>query len=184
MVKSSLKSSKARPTDCPCHSGARLNVCCGPLHRGEHTAATPEALMRSRYAAFALGLGDYLVDTMATTHPDRTVSRDELSRELATSRTSQRFLGLQILHTSAEGGEGVVLFHARIFERGADCSFAELSRFVREDGAWRYASGILVHAPDLPREPAALAALDLATFRDIAERVAAREARGDTRDAR
>jgi SEC-C motif-containing protein len=96
--------------------------------------------MRSRYAAFALGLGEYLVDTLASAHPDRDRPREALVTELSRAKDRQRFLGLHILR--AEGDK--VLFDARIFERGQDRSFAELSKFVREDGRWRYASGRVV----------------------------------------
>jgi len=65
-------------------------------------------------------------------------------------RDRQRFMKLTILHASASGDDGEVLFAARIFEKGRDCSFAELSTFTREDGEWRYASGILVPGEDLP----------------------------------
>jgi len=112
--------------------------------------------MRSRYSAFALGLGDYLVDTLAASHPDRAAPRDALARELSRMRERQRFMGLAILHTSATEREGEVLFAARIFEKGQDRSFAELSRFVREDGAWRYESGILVPGDQLPEDVSTL----------------------------
>ncbi|WP_394839843.1 hypothetical protein LVJ94_23430 [Pendulispora rubella] len=133
--------SKMRPRDCPCHSGARYGACCEPFHSGAAQAPTPEALMRSRYAAFALGLGAYLVETLAADHPDRAVPLETLARELARARETQRFMGLEIRETSASGERGEVLFHARIFERGQDRSFTERSQFVKEDGAWRYASG-------------------------------------------
>ena len=93
--------------------------------------------MRSRCAAFALGLGEYLVDTLASSHPDRDLPREALVTELSHAKDRQRFLGLRIVR--AEGDE--VLFEAHIFERGQDRSFAELSTFVCEDGRWRYASG-------------------------------------------
>jgi SEC-C motif-containing protein len=112
--------------------------------------------MRSRYAAFALGLGEYLVKTFAADHPDRALPRAELVNSLSSARQVQRFLDLCILHTSSEGDDGEVLFHARIFERGADRSFAELSSFRREGGAWRYASGVLVPAERLPKDPRVL----------------------------
>jgi SEC-C motif-containing protein len=104
--------------------------------------------MRSRYAAFALGRGEYLVDTLARDHPDRALPRTELARELSRVHERQRFLGLTILY--ADGDE--VLFFARIFERGADRSFAELSTFVQEDGAWRYARGICLPRRELPEK--------------------------------
>ena len=97
--------------------------------------------MRSRYAAFALGLGNYLVDTLAEAHGDHAAPRELLVRELSQVKDRQRFLGLRVLSSYAEGDEGEVVFAARIFERGADRSFTERSRFVREGGAWRYLSG-------------------------------------------
>src|SRR3954447_25143084 len=108
--------------------------------------------MRSRYAAFALGLGEYLVRTLASTHPDREEPREELARSLGRARAQQRFVGLRILEatTAPTGDTGEVLFYARIFERGADRSFAERSTFVREAGAWRYASGVFVPRSELP----------------------------------
>src|SRR5690606_6815057 len=51
---------------CPCGSGRAYDGCCGPLHDGA-PAPTAEALMRSRFAAFALGLDAYV---LASWHPD------------------------------------------------------------------------------------------------------------------
>src|SRR5687767_51212 len=154
-----------RPRDCPCGSGERYAACCGPLHEGKRSAATPEALMRSRFAAFAVGAGMYLVDTLAADHPDHPgrsgLHKDLLARELGRAREKQRFLGLRILY--AENDE--VLFVARIFEKGSNRSFAELSRFVREDGAWRYASGDSVPHERLPED---LDNLDRETFVELA----------------
>lgn len=112
--------------------------------------------MRSRFAAFALGRGDYLVRTLAASHPDRALPEAELARELARAKEKQRFLDLWILHASETGTVGEVLFYARIFERGADRSFAELSTFDREPAGWRYASGVLVPGARLPRDVRAL----------------------------
>ena len=50
---------------CPCGSPLALDECCGRYHQGA-AAPDPEALMRSRYSAFALGLNTYL---LATWHP-------------------------------------------------------------------------------------------------------------------
>lgn len=112
--------------------------------------------MRSRFAAFALGLGDYLVDTLAAAHPDRAAPRDALARELGRVKERQRFLDLRIVDTREDGDRGEVLFHARVFERGQDRSFAELSSFVREGGAWRYAAGDLLAGAELPCAPGEL----------------------------
>jgi SEC-C motif-containing protein len=142
-----------RPKSCPCHSGRRYAECCEHRHDGTQPAETPEALMRSRFSAFALGLGEYLVETLAANHPDRAAPRDVLARELSRARDTQRFLGLRIIHAATAGNRGEVLFHARIFERGENRSFAELSTFTREDGRWRYASGELLPHDALPCAP-------------------------------
>ena len=97
--------------------------------------------MRSRYAAFALGLGEYLVDTLSEDHADRATPRADLIRELSRVKQTQRFMGLEIRDTKMEGDHGEVTFHARIFEKGQDRSFTEHSHFVRENGEWRYAFG-------------------------------------------
>lgn len=141
------------PRECPCCSGQRYAVCCGPLHRGEREAEAPAVLMRSRFAAFAIGLGAYLADTLASGHADVALPREALVRELSRARERQRFLGLRIVHAESPAptsDEGEVLFFARIFEKGHDRSFVELSHFAREDGLWRYTSGILVPKADLP----------------------------------
>ena|SRR5690349_5737084 len=98
--------------------------------------------MRARYAAFALGLVGYVNATLARSHPPQPFTRGR-----------ERYLDLRIMHTSLDRDSGEVLFYAKIFEKGADRSFAELSSFVREDGAWKYESGLLVPAARLPPEP-------------------------------
>ena len=98
--------------------------------------------MRSRYSAFALGLGRYLVETLAATHADRSRAPAELARELGAAHLTQRYMGLTIF--AARPDE--VLFHARIFVHGRDHSFVELSSFVREPDGWRYAAGELLPA--------------------------------------
>jgi SEC-C motif-containing protein len=115
-------------------------------------AARPEALMRARYAAFALGLGPYLVETLAASHPDRRRPRAELVRELAAAHLTQRYMGLTLY--PARWDE--VLFHARIFVQGRDRSFVELSSFVREAEGWRYAAGELLPATARGDAPGAL----------------------------
>ncbi|WP_442902383.1 YchJ family protein [Flavobacterium sp.] len=50
---------------CYCGSSRSFKDCCEPYIKGTQKAPTAEALMRSRYSAFATGAADYLV---ATTH--------------------------------------------------------------------------------------------------------------------
>jgi SEC-C motif-containing protein len=97
--------------------------------------------MRSRYAAFARGLGAYLVRTLSADHPDRAHDEAALALSLSRVKDTQRFLGLTILASHVEGDRAEVSFHARIFERGTDRSFTERSRFQKEAQGWRYAGG-------------------------------------------
>ena len=93
--------------------------------------------MRARYAAFARGEIDFLSSTLTANHPDRAMTPTDWRR----AREGIRYLGLEILHTKTEGDVGEVKFHARLFKSGVDCSFTELSHFVRENGRWTYAAG-------------------------------------------
>ncbi len=132
---------KAAPNaPCPCQSGRKYKRCCRPLHRGA-PAPSPEALMRSRYAAYALGIPDYII---RTTHPDGPVwerDRDAWQRSIEAFSTSCSFDGLTILDSSARGDRGEVHFRAQLDDQGTDRSFAERSLFYRHDGRWKYHSG-------------------------------------------
>jgi uncharacterized protein YchJ len=70
--------------------------------------------MRSRYAALALGLGAYLVKTLAADHPDRALDEAALVRDLSRAKERQRFLGLAIVEAHDDGARGEVTFHAGI----------------------------------------------------------------------
>lgn len=48
---------------CPCCSAKFYEECCKPFHCGEKHAPTAEALMRSRFSAFAIPNGEYLMET-------------------------------------------------------------------------------------------------------------------------
>jgi SEC-C motif-containing protein len=124
---------------CPCGSGKKLKRCCGPLHDGV-PAPTAEALMRSRYSAYALGNVRYLV---SSTDPSGPVWRDDAAwpEEIARFCREVRFEGLEVL--SHEPGDDVahVTFRARLSAGGKDVSFGERSRFTRAGGRWRYHSG-------------------------------------------
>lgn len=49
--------------NCPCCSGKSYEECCKPFHKAEKHAPTAEALMRSRFSAFAIPNGEYLMET-------------------------------------------------------------------------------------------------------------------------
>ena len=55
-----------RAMTCPCGSPRSFDSCCGPFHSGgERNPPTAEALMRSRYTAYARADIDYIARTLA-----------------------------------------------------------------------------------------------------------------------
>lgn len=120
---------------CPCGTTLPYGRCCGRWHEGpEHLQApTAEALMRSRYSAFVLGLHDYL---LATWHPS---TRPAL---LEPNEPELRWLGLDVKrHAVQDDTHATVEFVARSKLGGRAHRLHELSRFVREDSRWYYVDG-------------------------------------------
>ncbi|MEZ5824466.1 MAG: YchJ family metal-binding protein [Geminicoccaceae bacterium] len=125
---------------CPCGLARPYGRCCGALHDGSRKAQTAEQLMRSRYAAFAAGVADYLRTTL---HPS--MRRDfslDLTREWI-ERT--RWTGLSIIERSGGGptdSEGTVRFEARYVEDGENRVHRENSLFEKRRGVWYYVSAL------------------------------------------
>ena len=118
---------------CPCESGKPYKACCEPIHKGI-TAPTAEALMRSRYTAFALGLEDYLIKTW---HPNTRPIALNLADDPPT-----KWLGLQIKHTeNTSETTAIVEFVARYKVAGKATRLHETSVFERIDGYWYYLNG-------------------------------------------
>ena len=124
------------PDLCPCGSGNKYTQCCMPLHQGA-VASSAEALMRSRYSAYALGLVDYIIKTTHPQNPDASRSVDERKKEIEEFCNKTLFEGLQIL----EKGEGMVKFTAYLSQEGKDFSFTEKSTFEKVQGNWLYLKG-------------------------------------------
>jgi SEC-C motif domain protein len=118
-------------TRCPCLSGETYDACCGRYHAGHAEAPTAEALMRSRYAAFAVGDAGYLRRTWHATGRPAELELDPVVR----------WTGLDVLDVRGGGPfdtEGTVEFRAHHRVDGAPGSQHEVSRFVREHGRWLY----------------------------------------------
>jgi SEC-C motif-containing protein len=115
---------------CPCGLGQPYDECCGPAHKGQ-PAVSAEALMRSRYSAFALDDAAYVLHSW---HPETRPSAVENDPEL-------KWIGLDVLVTGSGGmfdTEGVVEFRAHFSDGGRRGQMHEVSRFVRYDGRWVY----------------------------------------------
>jgi SEC-C motif domain protein len=120
---------------CPCGSGNLLDGCCGRYHAGL-AAPCAEALMRSRYSAYVLGLVDYLLDT---TLP---VQKASLDRESISQWSAQStWLGLEVESAELLGGKpehAFVTFTARWHDAAGEHSHRERSAFVQNQGRWYF----------------------------------------------
>ena len=120
-------------TRCTCRTGLTYGECCHRFHSGDMVAPTAEALMRSRFSAFALGETEYLLDTWDPETRPATLDLD----------VGIHFYRLDILETSGGGpfeSTGQVKFQA--FYKGLASGVQEEdSTFRKLDGRWVYSSG-------------------------------------------
>ena len=120
---------------CPCGRPLAYAACCRPWHEGA-PAPDAEALMRSRYAAYVLGLADYLLDTW---HPSTRPAELDLDET-----PPPKWLGLEVKRREASGPDSALVeFVARCRVAGRGHRLHETSRFVREDGRWYYVDGVI-----------------------------------------
>ena len=134
---------------CPCGKGESLEVCCGPYLSHEKKPDTAEALMRSRYSAYATGNVDYIVETH---DPDRRGDVDRKNTELWSKQSE--WIGLEI--TSTEKGQpeddvGVVEFVARYKVRGTKIEHRERALFRKHAERWVFVDGIEIKGPPVVR---------------------------------
>lgn len=130
-------------TACPCGSGAAFDVCCGPLLAGG-PAASPEALMRSRYTAFTRTDIDYLETTLA---PEAKEGFDRADAENWAGSADWQGLEVRSTTLSDNGTQGTVEFVARYKFQGKPFAHHELASFRQENGRWMYVDGILSPKP-------------------------------------
>ena len=120
---------------CPCGAALPYADCCGRYHAGAQHLQAPDAqaLMRSRYSAYVLGLRDYLLATWHTsTRP----------ADLEADPPGMKWLGLDVKRADQQDADhATVEFVARSKLAGRAHRLHEISRFVREDGRWFYLDG-------------------------------------------
>lgn len=95
--------------------------------------------MRSRYAAYALKLADYIMDTTDPQSPHYEKNRSKWKENILDFGTMQ-FTGLDIL----EEKEDIVTFKAHLKQGNQDLSFTEKSLFTKKDGSWLYLKALKI----------------------------------------
>ncbi len=126
---------------CPCGRDNKLyKDCCMLVHTDIHNALTAEDLMRSRYSAFVLCNGDYLLLSHSKQFRDASTIHNTISwsRSVVWNR-------LEII-SSKNGLEndstGTVEFKAYFQENNKLKCIHEKSSFIREDSQWVYLNAL------------------------------------------
>lgn len=128
-----MKRKKNAPAPCPCGSGRAFDVCCGPFLSGAAAAPTPEALMRSRYTAYAVGDDAYVLATWDE------ATRPAVLFEEGEARPKWILLRVTDAKPVAEGADtGEVTFTATARTSQGAMRLSERSLFRRKDGRWLY----------------------------------------------
>ena len=137
---------------CPCGIEKEFSACCEPLIRKQTQPESAEALMRSRFSAYARGHIDYLVYS----HDPETRSASLRSAVREWARKAE-FKALRILN-STQGAQsdavGTVHFEADYIENGQTKTLSEVSEFRQYAGRWVYSRGSAPKPPTVVRTDA------------------------------
>lgn len=152
---------------CPCGSGAAYEACCSPYHRGDAPVPTPEALLRSRYSAYAAKDPQFIADT---THPDSPEYTGSRASYIGTVKQTMRRLDpLQLSILGSEPGQDAneAFISFRLKRRIKDPEtprnapevdeVVERSRFVRVSNKWYYLDSTFVDEQEQQQGGAAAA---------------------------
>jgi SEC-C motif domain protein len=134
---------------CNCGSGIQYRSCCKILHDGNLSGKSPEAIVRSRFTAFSLGLLDYITKT---THPENIeyVSADKTSKRKTWERSIRQYMDentfkeLDFIGTNNDDPDEPTVKFVVKYERKSDnklFGLEETSIFKKEADAWLYLHG-------------------------------------------
>lgn len=125
-------------SDCYCGSSLSFENCCEPYLKNINKAPTAEALMRSRYSAFATGAADYLVSTIHSSE-----RKFHNKAEIIEWSKSNHWIKLEVLAST----ETTVTFKAYYLDSELKAQIHhEHSTFIFENNSWYYVDGL--HFPD------------------------------------
>ena len=124
-------------SDCLCGSDKKYKKCCRPYHSGQ-PAPTPEALLRSRFSAYALNNVQYIMDTTCKDGPRYGGNQYRWEAQLTAYATYNQFIGLAI----EDVDENIITYRAEVVFGSVDNSFTEKAEFRQNDaGRWCYYDG-------------------------------------------
>lgn len=119
--------------NCYCGSGKPFSTCCEPYITEKEKAPTAEALMRSRYSAYAVCNASYL---WLTTAPKE--RRHHSKTAILEWAKSNQWIKLEVLKAT----ETTVEFKAYYIDYNLEAQIHhENSRFINQGGNWYYLDG-------------------------------------------
>jgi peptide deformylase len=112
---------------------------------------TAVQLMRSRFAAYALCLPDYIIQTTHPASPQFCHDNEEWVQKISDFSSHTEFKDLEVLGFQESSSFATVTFVAHLIQDKKDVSFTEKSYFEKLKGQWLYRSGQLSEgrAPNL-----------------------------------
>ena len=122
--------------NCNCGSGKTYEDCCEIAHKDITQVKTAEQLMRSRYTAFTMANGNYLMES----HHASTRPLSEKAEIVAWAEAVE-WIKLEVKSTNKgldNDSEGKVKFKAHFKENGKQRFIKENSKFIKENGVWYY----------------------------------------------
>lgn len=126
--------------NCYCCSGEKFADCCQPFIEQTAKPPTAEALMRSRFSAYATGAVEYIV---RSTHPSTRKFHDaEFIENWAESSVWQKLEIVAKIEGEAKDKRGTVEFKAYFLDADREPQIHhELSNFQKELGRWFFVDG-------------------------------------------
>jgi SEC-C motif-containing protein len=123
--------------NCYCFSGKNYRDCCQPYIEETKQADNAEQLMRSRYTAYKLNKGAYILATYASE------AQQQHSLEDIQQWAEQcQWLKLEVISQDLnDAQQQFVEFKAYYIYQQQLMLLHELSRFCRENNQWRYLDG-------------------------------------------
>ncbi|GLX76835.1 UPF0225 protein [Thalassotalea insulae] len=140
---------------CYCGNKNAFEQCCLPIILGNKLASTPEQLMRSRYSAYAARYPQYIYDSYAC-EPQKNQSLDEITQWaeqtlwLKLTIVANDTAPLDSIKHSEHENLPKVHFKALYLDGKQFCLMEEISRFIKENGQWRYLDGDIIYHEALP----------------------------------
>ncbi|MEA5141563.1 YchJ family protein [Arcicella rigui] len=130
------------PAQCYCGSHLPFSECCEPIITGKKEALTAEALMRSRYSAYASIAPEYLMQS--TYFSERSKFTEQDLSDWASENQWKKLEIISIKNGQINDSTGEVSFKAYFQDaEGKNQIHHEHSTFIKENGKWFYVKGII-----------------------------------------